>query len=153
LAVQVSHGIIALTVLGVLIVVGASVLTTLGVLSSNRTVQSRGAVKTVNVGAYWNSICTNTTTTIDWGMLSPGTVANVSFYVRNEGNLAVKLGLTSQNWSPVNASSYMSLSWNREGQTLALGNVTLATLSLNVSSSISGITNFSFDTVIIGSEL
>jgi hypothetical protein len=85
-------------------------------------------------------------------MLSPGTVANVSFYVRNEGNLAVRLGLASQNWSPVNASSYMSLSWNREGQTLAVGNVTLATLSLNVSASISGITSFSFDTVIIGSE-
>jgi len=153
LAVQVSHGVVALAVLGVLVVVGASVLTTLGVLSSNRTVQSRGSVKTVNVGAYWNSICTNVTTSIDWGMLSPGTVANVSFYVRNEGNLAVRLGLTSQNWSPANASSYMSLSWNREGQTLALGNVTLATLSLNVSSSISGITSFSFDTVIIGSEL
>ena len=153
MAVQVSHGVVALAVLGVLVVVGASVLTTLGVLSSNRTVQSRGSVKTVNVGAYWNSICTNVTTSIDWGMLSPGTVANVSFYVRNEGNLAVRLGLTSQNWSPANASSYMSLSWNREGQTLALGNVTLATLSLNVSSSISGITSFSFDTVIIGSEL
>jgi len=153
LAVQVSHGVVALAVLGVLVVVGASVLTTLGVLSSNRTVQSRGSVKTVNVGAYWNSICTNVTTSIDWGMLSPGTVANVSFYVRNEGNLAVRLGLTSQNWSPANASSYMSLSWNREAQTLALGNVTLATLSLNVSSSISGVTSFSFDTVIIGSEV
>jgi hypothetical protein len=46
----------------------------------------------------------------------------------------------------------MSLSWNREGQTLAVGNVTLATLSLNVSASISGIASFSFDTVIIGSE-
>ena len=153
MAVQVSHGVVALAVLGVLVVVGASVLTTLGVLSSNRTVQSRGSVKTVNVGAYWNSICTNVTTSIDWGMLSPGTVANVSFYVRNEGNLAVRLGLTSQNWSPANASSYMSLSWNREAQTLALGNVTLATLSLNVSSSISGVTSFSFDTVIIGSEV
>jgi len=153
LAVQVSHGVVALAVVGVLVVVGASVLTTLGVLSSNRTIQSRGAVKTVNVGAYWNSICTNVTSSIDWGTLSPGFVANVSFYVRNEGNLAVRLGLTSQNWSPVNASSYMSLSWNREGQTLAVGNVTLATLSLNVSSSISGITSFSFDTVIIGSEL
>ena len=152
MAVQVSHGVVALTVLGVLVVVGASVLTTLGLLSSNRTVQSHGAVKTVNVGAYWNSGCTNATTSIDWGMLSPGTVANVSFYVRNEGNLAVRLGLTSQNWSPVNASSYMRLSWNREAQTLVVGNVTWATLSLNVSASISGISSFSFDTVIIGSE-
>jgi hypothetical protein len=89
---------------------------------------------------------------IDWGLLSPGTAANVSFYIRNEGNLPVRLGLTAQNWSPANASSYMSLSWNSEGTVLPVGNVTLATLTLNVSSSISGITSFSFDVVIVGSE-
>jgi hypothetical protein len=139
-------------VLGVAVVVGASVLTALGLFTSNRTVQSHGTIKTVNVGVYWNSGCTNTTVTIDFGMLSPGTTGNVSFYVRNEGNLPVRLGLTTQNWSPANASSYISLSWNREAQTLAAGNVIQATLMLNVSASIGGISNFSFDTVIVGAE-
>jgi len=148
----VSYGVVLVAVLGIAVAVGASALTAWGLLSSSRTVQSHGTVKTVNVGAYWNSGCTNATVAIDWGTLSPGAAANVSFYVRNEGNWPVRLGLTTQNWSPVNASSYMSLSWNREGQTLAVGNVTLATLTLNVSSSISGVANFSFDTVIIGSE-
>jgi hypothetical protein len=139
-------------VLGVAVVVGASVLTALGLFTNNRTVQSHGTIKTVNVEVYWNSGCTNKTVTIDFGMLSPGTTGNVSFYVRNEGNLPVRLGLTTQNWSPANTSSYMSLSWNREAQTLASGNLIQATLMLNVSSSISGISNFSFDTVITGAE-
>jgi len=152
LAFQLPSKVLGAAVLGVLVLVGATVLTSLGLLSSSRTVQSHGAVKTVNVGAYWNSGCTNATTMIDWGLLSPGTAANVSFYIRNEGNLPVRLGLTAQNWSPANASSYMSLSWNSEGTVLPVGNVTLATLTLNVSSSISGITSFSFDVVIVGSE-
>jgi hypothetical protein len=124
----------------------------LGLFTNNRTVQSRGTIKTVNVDVYWNSGCTNKTVTIDFGMLSPGTTGNVSLYVRNEGNLPVRLGLTAQNWSPANASSYMTLGWNREAQTLAAGNVIQATLLLNVSANISGISNFSFDTVIVGAE-
>jgi hypothetical protein len=152
LAAPLAQKVLALALLGIAVLVVTTAVSTLGLLSSNKTLQSRGAVKTLNVGAYWNSGCTNTTTTIDWGMVSPGSSSNVSFYVRNEGNWPVKLGLSSQNWSPANASSYMSLSWNREAQTLAVGNVTLATLVLNISASISGISSFSFDTVIIGAE-
>jgi hypothetical protein len=152
LAAQLTQRVLGLAVLGIVVLVVTTTVTTLGLLSNSKTVQSHGAVKTLNVGAYWNSACTNTTTAIDWGMMSPGTANNVSFYVRNEGNLPVRLGLSTQNWSPANASSYMSLSWNREGQTLAASNVTLATLVLNVSSSISGVSSFSFDTVITGAE-
>ena len=152
MAAQLPQRVLGLAVLGIAVLVVMTAVTTLGLLSNNKTVQSHGAVKTVNVGAYWNSGCTNTTTSIDWGMVSPGSASNVSFYVRNEGNLPVRLGLSTQKWSPANASSYMSLSWNRESQTLAVGNVTLATLTLNVSASISGVSSFSFDTVIIGAE-
>jgi hypothetical protein len=102
--------------------------------------------------AYWNSACTNVTSTVDWGTLSPGNVANVSFYLRNEGNWPMRLYLTTQNWNPTNASSYISVSWNREAQTLAAGNVILATLTLNVSASISGVAIFSFETVFTGAE-
>ena len=138
--------------LGVAVAVGASSLIAWGIMSSTRTNQNLGSIRTVNVGAYWDSACTNATTTIDWGTLSPGNVANVSFYLRNEGNTPMRLSLTTQNWSPASASSYMSVSWNREGQTLAGGNVILVTLTLNVSSSISSVTSFSFDTVITGTE-
>lgn len=58
----------------------------------------------------------------------------------------------SQNWNPANASTYVGLAWNREGQTVSVGSVLTANLSLSVSSSIAGITNFSFDMVIVGAE-
>jgi len=152
MAAQVSIGVFTVALLGVAVAVGASALTAWGLMSTTRTTQNLGTIKTVNLGAYWNSACTNVTSTVNWGTLSPGNVANVSFYLRNEGNTPMRLSLTTQAWSPAIASSHMSLSWNREGQTLAGGNVIQATLTLNVSPSISGVTSFSFDTVITGSE-
>ena len=152
MAFQLSQKVVGLAVLGLVVVVAATALTTLGLLSSSRSVQSHGAIKAVNVGVYWDSGCTNASVSIGWGLLSPGASGNVTLFVRNEGNLPVRLSLSTQGWSPANASSYMSLGWNRDGYVLAVGNVTSATLTLSVSSGISGITDFSFTTVITGTE-
>ena len=152
MAFQLSQKVVGLAVLGLVVVVATTALATLGLLSSSRSVQSRGAIKAVNVGVYWDSGCTNASASIGWGLLSPGAAGNVTLYVRNEGNLPVRLGLSTQGWSPANASSYISLGWNAEGQVLAVGNVTSATLTLSVSSGISGIIDFSFTVVITGTE-
>jgi hypothetical protein len=152
LAVQLSHQVLAAVALAVVVLGVAAAATTFGVLSSGKTVQSYGAVKAINVGVYWDSGYTNVTSSVNWGSLSPGTSKNVTLYVRNEGNTVVRLSMTSQNWSPANASSYMGLAWNREGQTVTVGSVLMANLSLSVSSSVAGITNFSFDIFIVGTE-
>ena len=152
MAARTSIGIFTLALLGIVVACGSSALTAWGVLSTTRMNQNLGYIKTVNVGAYWNSACTNATSTIDWGTLSPGDVAHVSFYLRNEGNWPMRLSLTTQGWNPAGAAPYMSVTWNREGYTLADGNVVQATLTLNVSSSITGVEFFSFETVITGSE-
>ncbi len=123
-----------------------------GLLSSSRSVQSFGTVKAVNIAVYWDSNCTNATSTINWGMLSPGEIKNVTVYLRNEGNVALTLNLTTQNWSPLNASNYIKLVWNREGQTIHAGSVITATLMLSISQGIVGITNFSFDITLSGTE-
>jgi hypothetical protein len=72
----------------------------------------------------------------------------VTVYVRNEGNVAATLSRATQNWNPATASSYMTLSWNYAGQTLNVNQVFQTRLTLAVSSTISGITNFSFDITI-----
>jgi len=136
----------------VLSVAATATITTFAALSNSRTVQNYGTVKAVNVGVYWDSNCTNTTSTVNWGMLSPGTSSNVTLYVRNEGNIAFRLSLTTQNWNPAGASSYMGLAWNRQGQTVNASSVLAATLTLSVFSNVTGITNFSFDIVIAGTE-
>jgi hypothetical protein len=135
------------TVLGTM-----ATISTLAAMSNGRSIQSYGTVKSANVGVYWDSGCTNATTIVNWGMLSSGASANVMLYVRNEGNVALKLSLTTENWNPSNALNYMTLGWNRQGQTLNAGSSTQATLTLFVFQNATGITNFSFDIIITGAE-
>ena len=117
-------------------------------IMNNKTVSSNGSVKGVGVGVYWNQACTNATSSISWGILDPGSNVNKTIYIRNEGNTAATLSMTTSNWNPANASSYMTLSWNYGGQTLNINQVVQVKLTLAVSASVSGITNFSFDITI-----
>jgi len=152
MAVQLTRRFLATAIIAVAIVGAAATITAFGVLSNNRSIQSYGIVEAVNVGVYWNSGCTNVTSTVSWGILSPGNSKNITLYVKNEGSVSVKLSLVAQNWNPTNAPNYMGLSWNCEGQIVNSGSVITATLTLSVSSGISEITNFSFDIVITGVE-
>ena len=120
-------------------------------IMNNKTVSSNGSVKGVGVGVYWDQPCTNTISSISWGTLDPGSNVNKTIYIRNEGNTAATLSMTTSNWNPTNASSYMTLSWNYGGQTLSVNQVVQVKLTLSVSSSVTGITNFSFDITITAS--
>ncbi len=128
------------------------VVSALGVLVATRTISNTGNVSAVGVGVYWDSSCNNAVLSIDWGALEPGVTVDKAIYIKNEGSLNVLLGMATDNWNPASASSYISLSWNRENYELDPGSVINAVLSLSVSSSVSEITNFSFDIVITGTE-
>jgi hypothetical protein len=131
-------------------VLAATVLLATATIALVEAVPNKGKMKAVNLGLYWNNACTNTTGAVDWGLLSPGAASNITLYVRNEGNSAVTLNLTTKNWSPPNSSEYIVLAWNRERQVLEPQTVATATLTLSVSANISGITDFSFDTTVTG---
>ena len=113
---------------------------------------SHGTIQTVGVAAYRDSTCTTPVSNVDWGKISPGSSSTNTFYVRNEGNSNLMLSLTATNWNPTNAQSYMTLSWNYAGQTIAPDQVMQITLALSVSQSIDGINNFYFDIVITGAS-
>jgi hypothetical protein len=117
-------------------------------LQTNRTILNAGSVKGVGVGIYWDSACTNRTSSINWGFLDPGSNKTVTIYIRNEGNTVTTLSKVAQNWNPSSASSYMTLNWNYAGQTLSVNQALQVRLTLVVSSTVSGITNFSFDIII-----
>lgn len=121
------------------------------VIMNNKTVSSSGSVKGVGVGVYSDQACTSAISSISWGIINPGSNANKTIYVRNEGNTAATLSMTTSNWNPTNASSYMTLSWNYGGQSLNVSQVVQVKLTLAVSASVSGITNFSFDITITAS--
>jgi hypothetical protein len=115
---------------------------------SNRTISNAGSVKTVGVGVYWDQALTNPVASINWGTIEPGLNVNRTVYIRNEGNSAATLSMSTSNWSPSSASSYMVLSWDYAGQTLNVNEVRQVKLTLSVSASITGITDFSFDITI-----
>jgi hypothetical protein len=109
---------------------------------------SIGTVKALGVGVYWDNGCSQAVSSIDWGLADPGSVKNVTIYIRNEGTAPITLSLQTSNWNPPNAANYISLSWNYNGQAINANQVIAVTPSLSVSPNIQGITSFSFDITI-----
>ena len=132
-------------------IIGTAMITLAG-LTAYRTIPNTGNVKTSGVNVYWNLACTNETTNINWGSLNPNTTKSYTIYVKNNGTVPVTLSMTTNTWSPANAASYITLSWDCNGIVLNQNSVTPAYLTLTVSPNISGITSFSFDITITGSE-
>jgi len=121
-----------------------------GLLTTTRTLASAGTIKAVGVGVYWDADCANQVTSVEWGIIEPGSRINQTVYVKNGGNTPVTLDLMAQNWSPSSAPNYLTLSWNYDGQPVDPGGVVRVTMTLHVSQSIEGITSFRFEIVIRG---
>ena len=120
----------------------------IGNSGSGRTVANANFMRGVGVGIYWDQGCTNRTLSVDWGLVEPGLNSTVIVYVRNEGDSAVSLWVETLNWIPSAASGYMTLFWIYPGRILNADDVIPMELILNVAPTISGITDFSFDTII-----
>jgi archaellum component FlaG (FlaF/FlaG flagellin family) len=124
---------------------------TLAVLTVNQNIDSTGTVTTSpNIHVYSNSACTNNMTTVSWGSITAGGSTTQTIYVKNTGTGTLTLGLSSINWNPAQASSYITVSWDKQGTQLSAGQSTQATITITVSSSITSITDFSNTISIIG---
>jgi hypothetical protein len=142
--------VLAIAITGIVLSVLAA-----GLLVAYQSVPNTGSVKAVGVGVYWESSCTNNVTSIDWSFLEPGDVVSKTVYIRNNGNVPETLNMTTDNWNSEAASTYLTLTWNREGYVLGTSEstrVVQAILTLSVSSSVSGVAGFSFDIIITGTE-
>ena len=121
-------------------------------LSRSQSLNSYGNVVAVNLGVYQDSACTVNATSIDWGMLDPGSSVTRSVYVKNTGNVAVTLSLAVSSWSPSLAGSYLAVTWDRQGMVLSAGQVVQATFTLTVSANVTGFTDFSNVLVVSGTH-
>lgn len=110
------------------------------------------AVEANGVGVYWDSNCNNKVFSIEWNTLTPGSVKNIFIYFRNEESKPIYLIILTLNWDPPKASDHMTLSWDYGGQAIKPNQVLQVAFKLSVSARIEGITNFSFDVIIIGSD-
>lgn len=87
------------------------------------------------------------------GRASPGSVGKTNVFVRNEElTPSCYMALSTGDWIPLAASGYLMLSWNYDGREIALGEAIPTTLTLKVSEDIHGITDFSFNITIFGTE-
>lgn len=129
---------------------GLLIFQALSAFTTSTTISNTGALKAIGVGVYLDAGMTNRATTVDWGMIEPGTQKTATVYVRNEGNSPLTLTLSTSNWSPSTASSYLTVTWNYNGQAINAGASVGVVLTLTVSPSITGVGNFNFNIVITG---
>jgi len=141
--------IILLTVITMAVI---AVVITSGLLFGSKTINNQGNVNSIGVGVYWENACINEVSTIDWGYMEPGASQNVTIYIQNEGTIPMTLNMTTDNWNPSSASTYITLSWNSEGSQVNANSVLEVVLTLSVASNISEINSFSFDITITGTE-
>jgi hypothetical protein len=131
----------------------AITVTTYAAITTTKDVSSTGTITTSpNLGTFSNSACTSSLSSISWGSVSAGTNTTQTIYVKNTGTGTMTLNLSASSWTPTNASSYITITWNKNGAILAAGQSTAATITLTVSPSITGITTFSNTITITGTS-
>jgi hypothetical protein len=108
-----------------------------------RDIPGSGSIRGVGVGVYGDSLCENPISSVDFGLLDPGSQKDFTFYLRNEGNTDLSLSMTVKNWIPAEAADYMSLDWNQEGQLIRSGQIISCVITLSVSTNIQDITSYS----------
>ena len=121
-------------------------------LATTKTVVNVSAVEANGVGVYWDSNCSDIVEEIPWGTLNPGSVKNVPVYIQNREAEPMYLILSTTNWNPLNASDFLELTWNYTAWRMNPGEVLQITLTLSVSRYIQGISSFSFDILVAGSD-
>lgn len=114
-------------------------------MSKTVTIPTVGNVKTVGVDTDVDFI--------DWDMVDPNSSHTRLINVQATGNSNVTLSLSTANWTPPNASEFLTLTWNYTGSILQPSEWTPVELTLAVSADVTGIDSFSFDILIIAEEV
>jgi hypothetical protein len=119
-------------------------------LQYHYSIHNHGTISTIAcVALYDNATLIKN---IEWGTMAPNSWFDKVVYVKNNGTVNIALGLTTENWIPISAQTFMTITWNYTGQILTPEQKTPLVLTLQISPSISGITDFSFDIVITATE-
>ena len=144
--------LIALAATGLFLTILTSSTIISGVVSSSQAISSGGTITSMNVEIFNNNDCTQFCNNINWGALTPGDSITQTIYIRNSGNKPITVFMTTENWAPANASTYIKLTWDKENIILNPGQVTIATLTLIAASDTNSIADFNFDIIITGIE-
>jgi len=110
------------------------------------------AVESSYVGVYWDSDCTEEVTSIDWGVLTPGSSKEANIFVRNEEvTPSCVLLIQAEDWDPPEAAEFITLSWNSDVEVIDLNKTARVTLVLRVEPVATSL-DFNFNIIISGVE-
>jgi len=123
------------------------------VLFRSRNIHATGDIVALGLEVYSDADCIVVLDSIDWGRFYPAQSRNTIFYVKLIGNTPSTLGLSTDNFAPVEAEQYLALTWDYDSHVLSPGDVSEVTVTLTVSSSITGIEIFSFDVIVTAYEV
>jgi len=132
-------------------VAGLTVATT----TVNQNIPSSGTVTAgPYVGVFSDSACTNQITSIGWGSIGPGGNTSQTIYVENTGAAQMAPSISVGSWSPSDAVNYLTVTWSTLPSEIQPGvtNAVPVTLTLTVSSNITGISSFSNAITITGTS-
>ena len=127
-------------------------MTVIAAVSDSQILSLSGTIATVNVDAYSDSACTIPITSFNVGTVSPGGTATQTVYIKNSGTVPVTLSMATSGWVPTSASTYLTVTWNRAGATLAAGASVQATITLTADADTGSLTTFSCSVTITGTQ-
>ena len=142
--------LIALAATGLFLTVLTSSTIISGAVISSQSIRSGGTITSMNVEIFSNNDCSQECNNIDWGIVTPGESITQTIYIKNNGNKPITLFMTTEEWTPTNASTYMNLTWDKDNTNLNPEQVISATITLSASSNIDSIDDFNFDIIITG---
>jgi len=126
---------------------------TTAAITVNQNVGSSGSITAgPNIGVFCDSACTQQVTSINWGSIKLGGSTNQTIYIEDTGGVQMAPSITVTNWSPAAASTYITITWSTLPSEIQPGasNAKAVTLTLTVSSSITGISSFTNQITITG---
>jgi len=139
-------GLIALAMLSI----GSTL--TYSTMLRERVVYSSAVIVSVDLGIYSDAGCNNTLTSIDWGLLYPGSNKTKVIYTRNEGTVNIVLFIEATNWNPETASNHIALSSNYKMQVVKPNQILEIALTIQVASSVGELRSFNFNIRIASAE-
>jgi hypothetical protein len=104
------------------------------------------------LGAFWDAGCSVSVISVDWGNMTPGQTKSTIFYVKNEGSTTVFLSAIDKNWNPTAAQNYIHFIFDSNDQKVKSNEVRKVACSLIVSKQTVGVTNYSFDVLLLGTD-
>jgi len=128
--------------------------TTYAAITINQDVPTSGTITTSpNVGVFSDTACTQSLTSLTWGTIAPGNSVTRTIYVKNTGaGASIDLSMTTLSWTPAEANGPITITWNRQGTSLAPGESATAVITLAISSSIVDVADFSVTIRITGTS-